>query len=184
MFACIITLVYSFFLNKKGKSKAFILILIFIACLYSFYDILFSSLAEQTSEDNTDDNIRLLAATYFWEESLKTPFTFLFGIGKGTGNSLLAQIQEIQTSVYRFYISDVGFIGEIYERGLVYVLTSYYLLYKIFIRLKNIIPTYIRMFTLFTGLMSIMIFPFIGFYQILVWAMLLYISDLHINLKE
>lgn len=181
MLACIITLVYSFFITKKGKSKAFILILIFIACLYSFYDILFSSLTKQTTEDSNEDNIRLLAATYFWEESLKTPFTFLFGIGKGTGNNSLAQIQEIQTSVYQFFISDVGFIGEIYERGLVYVLTSYYLLYKIFIRLKNLIPTYIRMFTLFTGLMSIMIFPFIGYYQILVWVILLYISDLHIN---
>lgn len=181
MFACIITLVYSLFLSKKGKSKAFILILIFIACLYSFYDTLFSSLAEQTVEDSNEDNIRLLSVTYFWEESLKTPFTFLFGIGQGARNSELAHIQEIQTSVYSFFISDVGFIGQIYERGLTYVLVSYYLLYKLFIRLKNLIPTYIRMFTLFTGLMSIMIFPFIGYYQILVWVILLYISDLHIN---
>lgn len=181
MFACIITLVYSFFLNKKGKSKAFILIFILIACLYSFYDILFSSLAEQTSEDSNKDNIRLLAASYFWEESLKTPFTFLFGIGIGARNSALSALQNLQTSVYYFFIGDVGFIGEIYERGLIYVLISYYLLYKIFIRSKNIIPTYIKMFTLFTGLMSIMIFPFIGFYQILIWSILLYISDLYIN---
>ena len=59
--SCIITLVYSFFLSKKGKSKAFFLILIFIVCLFSFYDILFSSLADKTSEESSEDNIRLLA---------------------------------------------------------------------------------------------------------------------------
>lgn len=181
MFACIIALVYSLFLSKKGKSKAFILILIFIVCLYSFYDILFSSLVEQTTDDDNEDNIRLLSATYFWEESLKTPFTFLFGIGKGARNSALAIVQEMQASYYNFFIGDVGIIGQIYERGLIYVLTSYYLLYRLFIRLKNINPAYIRMFVLYSGVMSVMIFPFIGFYQILVWVMLLYISDLHIN---
>lgn len=184
LFACLITLVYSFFLSKKGKSKVFILVLIFIVVIYSFYDVLFSSLVDQTTEESNDNNVRFLAATYFWNESLKTPFTFLFGIGEGVKNSELAQIQEIQTSIYKFFVSDVGFIGEIYERGLIYVLTSYYLLYKLFIRLKNRIPSYIRMFTLFTGIMSIMIFPFIGFYQILVWVMLLYISDLYINSRN
>lgn len=179
--SCIITIIFSFFINSKGKLKAFLLMLFFAGFLYLFYDILFSSLAEQTSEENSDDNIRLLAAAYYWEESLKTPFTFLFGIGKGVGNSALAQMQEIQNTVYNFFVGDVGLIGEIYERGLVYVLTSYYLMYKLFIRLRNVIPIYIRMFVLFTALMSIMIFPFILYYQILVWAILLYISDLHIN---
>lgn len=181
MLSCIITLIYSFFLSKKGKSKAFIFIFIFIGCLFLFYDILFSSLAEQTAEDSNEDNIRLFEATYFWEESLKTPFTFLFGIGIGAKNSSLAQIQEVQTSVYKFFISDVGFIGGVYERGLIYVLTSFYLLYKLFIRQKNAVPSYIRMFVLYTGVMSIMIFPFMYFNQILIWTILLYISDLHIN---
>lgn len=179
--SCVITILFSFFLNNKGKLKAFILIFLFVGILYIFYDLLFLSFAEQTTADNTKDNIRLLAATYFWEESLKTPFTFLFGIGKGAANSSLAQVQEMQISVYGFFVSDVGLVGEIYERGLIYVLMSYYLLYKLFIRLKNIIPIYIRMFVLYTVLMSVMIFPFIGYYQILVWVMLLYVSDLYVN---
>lgn len=181
IFSCIITLIYSFFLSKKGKSKTFILILIFIACLYLFYDILFSSLAEQTVEDNNDDNIRLLSATYFWKESLKTPFTFLFGIGIGTANSTLEHIQKTMSSLYGFYVSDVGFIGCIYEKGLIYVIISYFILYKLFVRLKRIIPLYIKLFALFVTIMSPMIFPFISTYQVLVWTMLLYIADLYIN---
>lgn len=181
IFSCIITLVYSFFLSKKNKSKAFILILIFIACLLSFYDILFSSLAEQTVEDSNEDNIRLLSAAYYWNESLKTPFTFLFGIGKGVANSSLAYIQKMMSSVYGFYINDIGFIGEIYERGFIYVVVCYLTLYKIFIRFKNSIPLYIRLFVLFAALMSIMIFPFINETQTLVWTILLYVSDIHIN---
>lgn len=179
--SCILTIMFFYFSNKKNKIKVLIIFLIFIGFLYSFYDVLFSSLAEQTINDSNEDNIRLLSATYFWNESLKTPFTFLFGIGYGTSNSSLANLQTIQTTIYKFYIGDVGFIGEIYEKGLIYVITSYYILYKLFICLKNKIPMYIRLFVLFTSIMSPMIFPFIGISQILVWIMLLYVSDLHIN---
>lgn len=181
MFACIITLIYSFFLSKKGKLRALIFILIFIACLYSFYDILFSSLAEQTAEDSNEDNIRLLSAAYYWNESLKTPFTFLFGIGKGAANSSLGYIQKMMSSLYGFYVNDIGFIGGIYERGCMYVIVCYFTLYKIFIRFKNTIPLYIRLFVLFAALMSIMIFPFINDMETLVWTILLYVSDIHIN---
>lgn len=181
IFSCIVTLLYSFFLGKNGKSKAFILILLLIVCLFIFYDILFSSLADQTAEDNNDENIRLLSAIYYWNESIKTPFTFLFGIGKGTANSPLAYIQDTMASVYGFYVNDVGFIGEIYEKGCIYVIICYFTLYKIFIHYKNTIPLYVRLFVFFTTLMSVMIFPFSNASQMLVWTILLYVSDIHIN---
>lgn len=182
--ASIITIIYSVFIKKKINSHSILLGLIFIACLYSFYDVLFSSLAKQTTEESNEDNIRLLSAAYFWKESLKTPFTFLFGIGKGAGNSLLALTQEKMSSDFGFYTTDVGFIGAIYENGVLFVLSSYYILYRLFINLKNTLPIYIRLFTLFTGIMSPMIFPFAGVYQIVIWTIILYISDLYINSKK
>lgn len=179
--SCILTIFFLYILNKKNKLKALILIFISVGCLYFFYDILFSSMVEQTSEDSNEDNIRLLSASYFWNESLRTPLTFLFGIGKGAPSSALGILQDKMSTLFGFFVGDVGFIGEIYERGLIYVIVSYYILYKLFIRLKNTVPLYIRLFVLFTVMMSIMIFPFISDNQYLVWAMLLYVSDLHIN---
>lgn len=179
--SCLLTIVIFYCFNNKITIKAIITILIFIGCLYSSYEILFSSLAEQTFEDSSEDNVRLLAAAYFWNESSSTPLTLLFGIGKGTANSPLEHLQAMLVTVHGFYTSDVGFIGGIYDKGLTYVITSYYLLYKLLIRLKNKIPVYIRLFVLFTTIMSPMIFPFIGISQILIWVMLLYVSDLHVN---
>lgn len=52
---------------------------------------------------------------------------------------------------------------------------------KIFFKLKKAVPLYVKMFVVFTGAMSIMIFPCISLAQTIVWTLLLYICDLHIN---
>lgn len=182
MFACILTIFCSMFLGQKKINKAALFFgLLFIAGLYVYYDVLFSKLAEQTQDDSTEDNVRLFAASVLWNESLKTPFTFLFGYGLPDGNSLYGIHMNNLRTFFGIFTSDVGFIGQIFERGFIYVCVCYYMLWKLFFKMKKQIPVYIRMFVLYTGVMSVMIFPCISPAQNIVWVLLFYICDLHIN---
>jgi len=182
MFACILTIFCSMFMGqKKINFTALFIGLLFIGGLYMYYDVLFSKLAEQTQDDSNEDNIRLFAASLLWSESLKTPLTFLFGYGVPDGGSAYGIHMYKLNSILGVFTTDVGFIGQIFERGFIYVCICYYMLYKLFFKLKKSIPTYVRMFVMYTGVMSVMIFPCITPAQNIVWVMLLYVCDLHIN---
>lgn len=182
MFASILVIFCSIFMGqKKINFTALFLGLVFIAGLYVYYDVLFSKLAQQTQEDSNEDNVRLLAASILWNESLRTPFTFLFGYGLPDSTSAYGVHMYKLSNFLGIYTSDVGFIGQIFERGFIYVCVCYYMFYKLFFKLKKVIPTYIRMFVMFAGVMSVMIFPCISPAQNIVWVMLLYICDLHMN---
>ena len=182
MFACILAVFCSMFMGQKKINFAALFIgLIFIAGLYAYYDVLFSKLAQQTQEDSNEDNVRLLAASMLWKESLKTPLTFLFGYGLPDSTSAYGLYMYKLQSFFGVFTADVGFIGQIFERGFIYVCVCYYMFYKLFFKFKKVIPMYIRMFVMFAGVMSVMIFPCIVPAQTVVWAMLLYVCDLHIN---
>ena len=182
MVACIFAVFMSSFIGKqKNKKAALLLGLLFIVGLYEYYDVLFSSLSEQTQDESTEDNIRLFSAIYFWEESLKSPLTFLFGYGNNNANSAYGDLISRMSEDYRFYTSDVGFIGQIYEKGLLYVLVTYWIFYKLYFRLKTKTPLYIKMMVLFCVPMTPMIFPTISALSSFVWVMMIYIADLHVN---
>lgn len=182
MVACIFAIFLSFFLGKKRINKgAFFLGIALIIGLYFAYDVLFSALAEQTKADSTEDNVRILSASYFWNESIKNPFVFLFGHGESSSNSYYGQMLTQLQTVFGFYTLDVGFIGQIYVNGIIYVLVCYALMCRVFFKLKNTVPTYIRMFVAFVGVMSPMIFPMTSASTYLVWVLLLYVCDLYIN---
>lgn len=182
--SCILALFLSFFLGKKSGSvvvRAMILAIVLFAFLYSYYDVLFGSLTEQTGDDLSGNYVRFLAADYFWNESVKHPLAFLFGYGAEGQTGAYNQLINYLKSVMGFFTGDVGFIGKIFTNGVVYVIMCYVLLWKLFFTFKNSVPTYIRMFVIFGAVMSIMIFPMTVHYQFFVWALLLYVADLHIN---
>lgn len=182
MVACIFAVFMSSFIGEqKNKKAALLLGLLFIVGLYEYYDVLFSSLSEQTKEDSTEDNIRLFSATYFWEESLKSPLTFLFGYGLHHPDSGFGDLMSHLNKDYGFFISDVGFIGQIYQKGLFYVLTTYWLFYKIYFRFKKQLPLYVKMMVLFCVPMTPMIFAMYSPLYYCVWVMMIYIVDLHVN---
>jgi hypothetical protein len=181
MAACILAIVCSYFIGgQKVRLKSVFLLLLLAFGLYCFYDLLFSEMAERTADETEDENIRYLSAYYFWNASLKSISTFLFGMGLPSQGEY-RKLMDVLNEIYGFYPNDVGFIGEIYEKGLLYVLICYALIFRLLLILRKKIPCYIRMFCIFTGVMSIMIFPFYNVNQCLVWTMLLYICDLHIN---
>ena len=181
--ACLLAVFFSFFLGKKngGMGKVLIFGAVLIGLLYSYSDVLFGSLAEQTGEDLNDSNIRILSATYFWTESVSSPLVFLLGHGLPAGNGSFAQLTEQLQKIMGFFTVDVGFVGMIYNYGIIYVFLCYRILWKLFFSYKEGVPTYIRLFVIFAGVMSIMIFPMTRDTYYIVWCALMYIADLHIN---
>lgn len=185
MVACIFAVFMSSFIGeKKSKKGALLLGLLFIVGLYEYFDVLFSSLSEQTQDESTEDNVRLLSAAYFWDESLKSPLTFLFGYGNEHANSAYGDLISRMSQDYGLYTSDVGFIGQIYEKGLFYVLATYWLFYKIYFKYKKQTPMYVKMMVLFCVPMTPMIFPTISSLGSFAWILLMYIVDLHVNKSQ
>ena len=182
MVACMFAVFMSSFIGEKQNKKAALFLgLLFIVGLYVYYDVLFSSLSEKTHDQATEENIRLFSAAYFWEESLKSPLTFLFGYGNHHHDSGFGDLMSRLNNDYGFYISDVGFIGQIYQKGLLYVLMTYWLFCKIYFRFKKQIPLYVKMMVLFCVPMTPMIFAMYSPLYYCLWVMLIYIVDLHAN---
>lgn len=181
MAACILTLFFSFFMGRKLKASSMAFVVVIALGLYYSYDALFSNLAEQTKEDSNEDNIRLLSASYFWNESIKSPLTFLFGYGLPYNGTAFQHHMDLLKESFKFFTSDVGIVGQIYEAGLLYVIVLFSMIGRLFFKYKHVIPDYIRMFVLFTVIMSPMIYPLVGIASVVIWAILLYICDLHIN---
>lgn len=181
--ACLLALFCSFFLGKKNSNyiQAVLIGVIIASLIYSYSDVLFGSLAEQTKDDMSDSYIRVLSGTYFWNESISSPLVFLFGHGlpgqTGSFKQLMSQLNQIMG----YYPVDVGFIGMTYTFGSIYVVVCYRLLWKIFFTFKKYTPMYIRLYVIFGGVMSIMIFPMESTINCLIWAILMYITDLYIE---
>ena len=177
------TIFVSFFMDKKQNNVIFsIVAVIFVGILLFFSDILFGKLIQQTLDETNEENIRVLASSFFFNESIKTPATFLFGYGIAGSSGAYHNFVEFFSTNLHFHETDVGFIGMMWRYGVLYIILSYYLLYSLFWKYKNIIPQYIRLFVIYVSLMSIMIFPFgTNQSEVIVWPILLYICDLHIK---
>lgn len=179
MVACLFALFMAFFVDRRLRFRDIAICITLMITLYFAYDILWGALAEKTADEANEDNIRVLAATYFWEQSTQSPLTLLLGYGEQYQGSRFGQLYNYQTQVLHFYVSDVGFVGQIYTYGLPYVIICYIMIARMFFHHRKQIPVYIRLFVIFGTVMSPMIFPFQGIVKG-VWAMLLYICDLHI----
>lgn len=179
IFACVVTLFTAFFMGKM-KPRNLALCVLSAAGLYFAYDSLLGELVEKTADETNEHNVRVLAATYFWEESTRSPLTFLLGYGEYYSGSRYGQLRGYLQDASGFYVGDVGFVGQIYTYGLLYVISSYLLMGRVFFHRSKLIPSYIRLFVIYCTIMSPMIFPFAGFAKG-VWVMLFYICDLHIG---
>lgn len=179
--SALLTLFASFVMEKNKHFFVFVFfIVISFSLVYFFSDDIFGDLIRQTQEEANEDNIRVQAVICYWGESIRSLFTFLLGYGVSQEGAF-ANHTELLRNLGLCY-NDIGFIGMIWHSGIIYVILSYYLLYRLFFSLKNSIPIYVRMYVFYVSLMSIMMFPFGDNSQhTFIWPILLYICDLHIN---
>lgn len=180
MIAGIGTCIFSVFLMGKtkisSKLKYLIPIIVLFFVLYFLRDALFGSLFEQTQDqtDKLETDVRTLAFAYYWNEIISNPLTFLFGAG-----SMSAAADG--GTMYNMNWNDIGIIGQWFVWGIGIVISYFYILYQMLVKKANEIPPYVKFFVFMTFLTSILIFPYREPSEFFVWAVLLYICDLHIN---
>ena len=177
MFISLLAICCTFLFVKKTKIKIWKVILVALVMgllFYQYASAVFGELVERTLREMDDSNIRVLAATYYWERITENPVFFL--IGHGPINELL-YLQEY----YKFFTNDVGFIGEWFLYGLLWLILYGYILFLILKKYAHLIPLYIKLFAFGTFLNSIMIFPYRTSYEFFIWTVVLYIASLYVD---
>lgn len=175
MFASIVAIACSFIFIKKSKGKLllFISVAIFLFIIYSYSDVLFGELLTQTKDEKTSDNIRMLSLAFYWDKIVSNPLSFFLG------NGIHPQLQY-WGRMYYFWPTDIGIFGAWFFYGIFEIVVYVLLVWNILIRKGTHIPLYLKLFVFGTFINCFMIFPYLKAYEYVVWALILYICDLHI----
>lgn len=133
IFAALTTLFFSYIIGKKvRKVWMFAFGISAVVLLYLYSDLLFTDFFEQTESDiNNNNYIRILAANYFWKETFSSVSAMFLGHGIPVSGEFLKLHLELMED-YRFFVSDVGFIGMMWKHGIIYVIICFALLINVF----------------------------------------------------
>lgn len=177
MFASVVTLALSFFLDKQRlKSWHIVLFVVGVALLYFFSDVLFGELFKYTKEESSD-NIRDLTFAYYWGRDTESWITCIFGHG-------LSRDIDFMKENYMIVVTDVGFIGQWFIFGLIWIILYLYVVWNIVVKHRKHVPLYIRLFVIGTFINSAWIFPYRREYEFFIWSIVLYISSIYIYKSE
>lgn len=175
----IITVLFSIFLSaflvKNRRLKIWTMCLLAVLCVifYNWGNLFFEELIESSRDETDNDNVRIHSAFFFIDKILANPISFFLGNGSPK-EAVNWGLKE------GFWISDVGFIGECFIYGFFYIAVYPIILWKVY-KYRNCVPLYIKMYIISTFLISVMIFPYRTRVEFMIWSMVLYICDLHIN---
>lgn len=178
MFATIITLVLSSFFVKNKKIRQYVMLSSILLCiiLVIYSETLFGNLLRQTSEEASEDNIRLLSFSFYWNKIISNPVSFLFG--NGHPSALMHWQYDL-----KLFLSDIGLIGEMYYYGIFWIMMYFLTIYMIMVKYRKSIPLYLKLFIFGTFINSILVFPYRSAYEYFIWISIIYICSLHISFK-
>lgn len=183
LFASLFAILISFYLNQESSSKfsKYIVFIIIIGALVYFGDSMFGEMIKDVRL-NVDDSgyVRYLSYAKFWNDSFTSIMTFFLGNGYPFGDSPYNQY-IFNLGLNGLYPSDVGFVGEGYHFGYIFIISYYVMVYRLIFNYRKIIPLYILMYIIAMSICSVMLLPIS---KMGVWAFLLYICDLHINTNK
>lgn len=180
MIATVGMCVFSVFLIGKSsfasKLKYLVPIALLLFVLYMFSDALFGSLLEDTQNqtENAENDIRTAAFAYYWNEIVSNNLTMLFGAGSSSSSAAYA-------SQYKMFWVDIGLVGQWFAWGIGAILTYAVLLYKLFLKKKFDVASWVRFMAFITFITSFLIYPYPSPVQFMAWSMALYVVDLHVS---
>ena len=180
LFGSIMALFLSFFVynGKVNKWSKYLMILLSILAIYYIGDTFLGDLLESSKETvDNDDYVRYLSYAQFWKESTASPWIFLFGNGlPAYGSQFANYLNNLQD--FGLFLSDVGCVGQGYQVGYVFIAMYYVMIILLFLKYRKVVPLYILMYVFVMAICSVMLIP-VG--KMAIWAVILYICDLHIN---
>jgi len=174
-----LSMVYILF-SKKVRSKLLISLifsLAIVALFFTFQDI-FNELTRISSSQvqNLSGGIRIRAMKYFLTDFMPNKWVYVFGNGSPALGSVYSQKMGFLVYKYRFFLSDIGIIGDYVKYGIIFILAGITLIIKS-VRFKvsqdySYLKYYIyaQCFTFFTG------FGIFGGVDIII-LMILYVFD-------
>lgn len=181
--SCLLTIFLSFLFERRsrGKLKAIALLCVVGLLLYIYSDALFGDMIRKTGDELNKNNIRWEAGLYFLQQSVESKIGFFFGHGLPRSGEFL-YLSNMWGQYLHFYTSDVGYIGMLYHYGIIYILLYFRMVYLILFKYRRELPAYPKLYVVFTGLMSFLIFPFTAdSYVFVAWSIILYLCEIEIN---
>lgn len=152
--------------NKRaGRTITFLLVVVVILLAPN----ILGELIDMTKEGGDSTDLRMVSYVFFGEKIFATPFSFLFG--NGTPPETIAW-HEAELNA-----SDIGFVGEVFHKGIFALIIYLWLLYKLLIKNRKITPIYVKQYVFCSFINSILAFPYIQGYEYFLWAILLYLSE-------
>ncbi len=176
IFSVGVSILFSFLFTRNSNAKKWSIggAILLVILLYFFYDAILGELLSKTQDELDDSNIRLTCLTFYWEKITESFQTILFG------NGFPALLVEWQRTL-KLTPADIGLVGEWFYYGIIWIVIYLYTLGVIFLKYRNFIPLYIKLFMVSTFLISIMIFPYRSAIEYLIWSSVLYICSIHIK---
>ena len=179
MIATCATLLVSFFWIKGTRMKLWTggLIILIAFLLVLFSNELFGDLIYMTQHNTYSTDIREKALPWIFAKCFDNPILFLFGHAHNLD-------MRSWGPRFSYWTNDVGFVGELYHYGIVWILVYFVSIYKILRGYGKMIPLYVKLFFVSSLLHCIMIFPYRAEIESFIWMMVLYVVFIHIREEE
>lgn len=176
LISTIFTIGVSFYMIKgrRVKIQACVLAVVCLLGLGLFWEDLFGDLIQDSKDDSFSHAIRFEFIEYIMDYNLTDPIGVLFG--HGTSKPWFAELEHML-----YYPSDIGFFGESIYFGWLWALAYFYVVFRIMVTYRHKIPTYIKLFIICSGVISIFIFPYRNRIETFNWICMIYICSLYID---
>lgn len=166
---------------KINKSRNWLFIT-FLFCLIIYllidnYDVLFGDLTESYKSDSFTTDIRQECLIYTIGEIFSNPILALLGHGRDVQFELACAKRD-------YYMADIGFVGQIFYYGILWVLCYFIFAYRVIVKYRKLIPNYVTLFVITTLLLSISISLFSTNVDMFLWICIMYISHIYIDKQE
>ncbi|MHC1775944.1 MAG: hypothetical protein AB9834_11080 [Lentimicrobium sp.] len=145
-------------LSKKVTSKILVVLIAVIAAvpIFLMFQNIFLSMVNLSKEQSVgfEENIRILAGTFFLTDFFPNPISYITGNGADSSNSSYGVMIQMYKDVFGFFQSDVGIIGDFSRFGSIFLISVVSVLTRI---LKGYLSEelyYIKYFYLFVILTS------------------------------
>lgn len=172
MVATLLSILISLFMikDKKIRRWGFVGVLTFSIILVVNYDIFFKGIVEYSKSNTYSTDIRKVAYSFILYHVFDNPIMWLTGHGH--------TYDEILWTKKGLYTSDIGFVGQMYLMGIVWVIVYFYTVYKFIWKKRKRTPLYLKLFFFCTFVHSPMVFPYPNLPSSFVWMICLYLCSL------
>jgi len=177
LFGAVIYILFS----KRVRSKVLVIILIMTggAMIFYLFQDIFMTLIEVTQEQTAQetDDIRVRSARFYLYDFYPTKLNYLIGNGQSHMMSPYGMRIWYYKTNYGFYQNDLGMIGEFTKYGVLFVISVFLILRKLFVIKVEPRYSYIKYWAVLVVTNEILGGIFSNATAIIVISCILYITD-------